>query len=407
MLPFSSLSDDTRFMVCVLLSASVSQSPENNRQLLNEGAPESNMSENETVNAYLPDEIVKDIISRLPVKSLLQFRCVSKHWRDLIAGTQFIKSHLKNAISSSTQHRILLPTSPLISLSYNNINESIQLDSPFLNPRSSIKILGSCNGLVCLMDATRDMIIYNPSTRRHFKPFQSPQQALHCSNRVEFVYGFGCISNRNDMRVVRFPRFGRDSDYNKLKVRDNPPNSPRIGHVSSCYDFIDTVGTFLNGFLHWLAYCNGNIDDDHRVVASFNLSNETFTDLSLPPQDSSLQCYVLGVLQKCLCAICDDIGYTDVEIWLMKEYGVASSWTKFVKIPLNMGIQNISYMIPLGSLNEDEIVLEIDLQSFVIYDAKKKVFRHVTTSAHNLNLFGDGMVYVESLVSPQVLCMLY
>lgn len=363
------------------------------------------MSESEIVNAYLPDEIVKDIISRLPVKSLLQFRCVSKHWRNLISCTQFIKSHLKNAISSSTQHRILLPTTPLISLSYNDINESVQLDSPFLNPRSSIKILGSCNGLVCLIDATRDIIIYNPSTRRHFKPFQSPQQALHCSKRVEFVYGFGCGSNPNDMKLVRFPRFARDSEYNKLKVCDKTPSSWKIGAVSSCYDFIDTVGTFLNGSIHWLAYCNGN-DDDHRVVASFSLSNETFTELCLPPQDSSLPCYVLGVLQGCLCAICDDIGYTDVEIWLMKEYGVVSSWTKFVKIPLNMGIQNISYMMPLGSLNEDEIVLEIDLQSFVIYDAKKKVFRHVV-SAHDMKLFGDAMVYVESLVSPQVLCVLY
>ncbi|KAI3508670.1 hypothetical protein L1887_23679 [Cichorium endivia] len=293
-----------------------------------------------------------------------------------------------------------------MSLSYNDINESIELDCPFLNPRTSIKILGSCNGLVCLIDGTRDMIIYNPSTRRHFKPFQSPQQLLLSSNRVEFVYGFGCGSNPNDMRVVRFPRFARDSEYN-IKVRDKIASSWTCGPIVSCYDFIDTVGTFLNGFLHWLAYRTGNgNDDEHRLVASFNVSKETFTDLPLPPQDSSLPCYVLGVLQGCLCALCDDIGYTDVEVWLMKEYGVVNSWSKLVKIPLNMGIQNISYMMPLGSLNEDEIVLEIDLQSFVIYDVKKKMFKGVMC-ARDLKLFGDAAVYVESLVSPQVLCVLY
>ncbi|KAL7582495.1 hypothetical protein Lser_V15G44343 [Lactuca serriola] len=364
------------------------------------------MSETEIPNPYLPDEIVKEILSRIPVKSLLQFRCVSKHWKELITGTHFIKSHLKNALSSSTQHRILLPTSPLMSLNYNNINESLQLDSPFPNPKTSIKILGSCNGLVCLIDGTRDIIIYNPSTRRHFKPFQSPQQVLHCSNRIEFVYGFGCGSkNPNDMKVVRFPRFARDSGYNKHKVRDKLTSSWRSGSVSSRYDFIDTVGTFLNGVLHWLAYGSGN-GDDYRLVASFDLSEETFLEICLPPQDSSLPCYVLGVLQGCLCAICDDIGYTDVEIWLMKEYGVVNSWSKLVKIPLNMGIQNISYMMPLGSLNEDEIVLEIDLQSFVIYDVKKKVFR-CAMSDHDLKLFGDAMVYVESMLSPQVSCVLY
>lgn len=218
------------------------------------------------------------------------------------------------------------------------------------------------------------------------------------------MYGFGCGSNPNDMRVVRFPRFARDSEYNKLKVHDKINNSWMIGTVSSCYDFIDTVGTYLNGFLHWLAYRNGS--DDNRLVASFNLSKETFRDLSLPIKDSSLPCYVLGVLKGCLCALCDDIGYTDVEVWLMKEYGVVDSWMKFVKIPLNMGIQNISYMMPLGSLNEDEVLLEIDLQSFVIYDVKGKMFRRVT-SGHDLKLFGDAAVYVESLLSPEVLCVLY
>lgn len=214
------------------------------------------------------------------------------------------------------------------------------------------------------------------------------------------MYGFGCGANPNDMGMVRFPRFARDSEYNKLKVCDKNPSSWAIGAVSSCYyDFIDTIGTFLNSSLHWLAYRGGYDDDDHRLVASFNLSNERFTYFSLPPHDSSLPCYALGVLQGCLCAICDDIDYTDVEIWLMKEYGVVNSWTKFVSIPLNMGIQNISYMMPLGSLNEDEILLEIDFQSLLIYDAKKKVFRGVR-SGYDLNLFGDAMVYVESLVSP-------
>lgn len=358
-------------------------------------------------NADLPDEVIRDILSRLPVKSLLQFRCVSKHWRGLIADTHFIKSHLKKV---STHHQILVPTLPLLSLSYNaspnDTNASIELDCPFLKPTTSIKILGSCNGLVCLIDATRDMIIYNPSTRRHFKPYQSPQQVLHCSNRIEFVYGFGCGSNPNDMRVVRFPRFARDSEYTKFKVCGVGCGSRVSGVVAyKNYDFIDTVGTFLNGSLHWLAHHSSN-NDENRVVASFNISKETFRDLCLPPQQGSLPYYILGVLQGCLSAVCDDMNYTDVDVWLMTEYGVVKSWTKFMKIPLNTGIENISYMMPLRLVNENEILAEIDLQSFVIYNVKKRRFSRVKTAC-DLKWFGDAAIYVESLLPPQVLCVLY
>ncbi|KAK1432083.1 hypothetical protein QVD17_08973 [Tagetes erecta] len=350
------------------------------------------MSEYSIRNPDFPDDIIRDILSRLPVKSLLQFRCVSKHFRGLISDNHFIKSHLKKAESLSTHHRILVPVSPLLSLNYSlpptDINASIELSCPFQNPRSVIKIVGSCNGLVCLIHGLRDLTIYNPSTRC-LKPFQSPQQLHSDSNQIEYVYGFGFGSNPDDMRVVRFPRFARDCEYTKFNA----------------YDFIDTSGTFLNGSLHWLAR-HSNIQNQNRVIASFDVSKETFRDVSLPPQDPSLPYYILGVLKGCLYALCDGIYHTEVEIWLMKEYGVVNSWSKFVKIPVDMWTGNISYMRPLRSLSDDEILLEIDLQSYAIYYAEKKMFRRVK-GVGNVKWFGDATVYVESLLSPQVSFVFY
>nr|XP_043615394.1 F-box/kelch-repeat protein At3g23880-like [Erigeron canadensis]XP_043615395.1 F-box/kelch-repeat protein At3g23880-like [Erigeron canadensis] len=352
------------------------------------------MSESKISNANFPDEIICDVLSRLPVKSLLQFRSVSKHWRSLITDTHFIKSHLKKAESISSHHRILVPVSPILSLDYNvspySISSSTELDCKFIKPWNSGKLLGSCNGLVCLIDGRKDISIYNPSTRRHFKPLQSSQQAVrHSPNesyQTEFVYGFGCSSNSIGPRVFRFPRFARDSE-------------------SLVYDFIDTVGTFLNGSLHWLARYSNN-DGEHRVIALFNISQDTLSDLSLPPHrphQPVLPYYALGVLKGCLFALCDGINHTGIEVWLMKEYGVVNSWSMFIKIPLDNGI---GYMRPLSCVNDDEIVLEIDLQSYAIYNAKTKTLEHVK-SVHNLKWFGDAAVYVESLLSPEVSCVLY
>jgi hypothetical protein len=42
----------------------------------------------------LPEELVLEILIRLPVKSLRCFKCVSKAWRTEISDPSFILSHL-------------------------------------------------------------------------------------------------------------------------------------------------------------------------------------------------------------------------------------------------------------------------------------------------------------------------
>ncbi|KAL7166820.1 hypothetical protein ACSBR2_037484 [Camellia fascicularis] len=50
----------------------------------------------------LPEEIITDILSRLPVRLLLRFRCISMHWRALIDSSDFVKLHLNRSIETNT-----------------------------------------------------------------------------------------------------------------------------------------------------------------------------------------------------------------------------------------------------------------------------------------------------------------
>lgn len=53
---------------------------------------------------FLPEELIVKILLKLPVKSLLQFKCVCKLWKTLISNTQFANNHL---LSSTAYPRLV------------------------------------------------------------------------------------------------------------------------------------------------------------------------------------------------------------------------------------------------------------------------------------------------------------
>ncbi|KAK3012848.1 hypothetical protein RJ639_010348 [Escallonia herrerae] len=50
---------------------------------------------------YLPDEIIEEILTKLPVKSLLRFTAVCKSWYSHIKNPSFINAHLNQTIANT------------------------------------------------------------------------------------------------------------------------------------------------------------------------------------------------------------------------------------------------------------------------------------------------------------------
>jgi len=93
------------------------------------------MSSSSQCSAVFPEELMIDILSRVPVKDLMRFRCTSKWMNHLILDRAFVKLHLQRC---SKNTNILLTT-----VDYEN-NEtmycaaSLYLQSLSQNPSSTI-----------------------------------------------------------------------------------------------------------------------------------------------------------------------------------------------------------------------------------------------------------------------------
>ena len=132
----------------------------------------------------LPYDIVLNILTRLPVKSVIRLRCVSKSLYSSITTPYFISTHLnhtKNNINRDNACVIHLPYSsrhaiPACTVALDRSFDTIsEIRVPFDFPHPRLQIVGSCNGLLCLAELVYGDVIYlwNPSVRK-FKKLPDP-----------------------------------------------------------------------------------------------------------------------------------------------------------------------------------------------------------------------------------------
>ncbi|XP_018633710.2 F-box only protein 8-like isoform X1 [Nicotiana tomentosiformis] len=62
----------------------------------------------EVTAVHFPEEILGDILSRLTVRSLLRFECVSKFWNTLISKPYFNVKHLNHAKNDQNSQKFLI-----------------------------------------------------------------------------------------------------------------------------------------------------------------------------------------------------------------------------------------------------------------------------------------------------------
>ncbi|GAU45634.1 hypothetical protein TSUD_175470 [Trifolium subterraneum] len=398
----------------------------------------------------LLDELIADILSRLPIKTLMQIKCVCKSWKTLISfDPSFAKLHLQR---SPRNNQLLLiaewgmpdqrldlsvvpfPVSRLLETPiefrhpYYRLKDVTIPNDPYyrLKNMDCSEIVGSCNGLICLGTICQNtrFRIWNPATNT-------------LSEKLGFVtdfswFIFGYDISTDTYKVVAF-------SSNKVKVFSFSDNvwrdiqsfpivpfglHPRQHHF---HQYNSNHGVYVSGTINWLAIRNkveydewNDITVDQFVIVSLDLATETYRQLlppsgfvEVPPVEPSVT-----VLMDCLC-FSHRFKDTHFVLWKMMEFGVQESWTQFLKISfqdlrIDYGISNLLayrsqlFLLPLcvsessntlimASNQEDYVAHFYGPQHAIVYNWRDNIVEQFTSNDEIM--WFDTKDYVESLVS--------
>ncbi|KAL2458313.1 F-box protein [Forsythia ovata] len=367
----------------------------------------------------LPHEIVLDILSRLPIKSVFQFRFACRSWQLLSHDPHLVSMHMSRALIDQRLCLIFHCDYPIRNqlhfVEFSDVDDCEivrKIDTPFASSMPEFSVIGSCNGLLCLVDSllASSIYIYNPFTR----DYKVLPKSIEFQDQI-VIFGFGFHPVTKEYKVIKIvyypsaynldnPRHFRRLTYfnsrrSDVQIYNLCTNEWRsIGEIPYRLEKRSSPGVLASGRLHWMSQCgkfNGRRD---RIIVSFDLSDDSFRNIPKPDSGalrSWLSSYV-AVLGGCLCAFVPlPLGNGAMDIWVMKEYGVQDSWVKEYTIGPNYSPSFIgpefqkSYSIWRNYLNgklvrilcllkNGEILLEYKGGSLVSYNPDSGMFKNHT-----------------------------
>ncbi|KNA16446.1 hypothetical protein SOVF_089180 [Spinacia oleracea] len=348
---------------------------------------------------FLYDDLVQEILVRLPAKTLVRCRCVCKSWCSLISSPNFILDHVCRN-KEAKHHQVLLRSfnnaekKVRYKLCHDNehLDEIMLIDFPFVSKRHDFfRMVGCVNGLVCLSDdmveVTDTLILWNPMIRR-FLTVPELKLDVESTDLGRSVFGFGFDACKNDYKLVRIV-YRKNPDFEALQVEA----SIAIFRLSSsCWEvkgsasvpLLDTRQAYVNGVIHWLAY--------NKLIVGFDVKTEAFKPMMLPQPLQNANISDLTIASWCDLLSVFENGYWSGRLclWVMKDYGASKSWTKQFVVE--------SFVMVRSLRKNGSVVLQNIGGKLVMYNAKTNQFEEFKTHVED-TIYGFHMKsYIESLV---------
>ncbi|KAK1408161.1 hypothetical protein QVD17_39796 [Tagetes erecta] len=381
----------------------------------------------------LPIEIIEEIISRVPVKSILRFRSVSKPWLSIISNNpSFTKLHFTRTTSNHF--------TALFIAAYDQCNRkryflSAARDGGLITHLMTLdnaRTIGTSQaqhlkGLVCFSFTSlypncncSYAYIINPSTRSVFKLPEPDDLLTYGKVHACYLFGFDEFTNEHKVvlyirkhggSVVEFRIFSMSS-YSWRKIDVEPPvgftwDSLRFDTKSSvCVNSV--VHLMLRGSFDVLAIdlrTNKScvISTPHGVVPStpFRLDarNVTLTKDNYPR---------IIKIDGCVGVVCHDrvVESNEMHIWILQDYESRVWIRETIAFPKPWS--KLDGPFPFDDDNMGGVIFSLrktsgNVVNLPIYNKKRKSFKSIQFTLGELLCsktitFGEIKCYAESIL---------
>ncbi|CAA7027529.1 unnamed protein product [Microthlaspi erraticum] len=284
---------------------------------------------------YLPFDLTLEILSRLPAKSLVRYRCVSKNWSSLTTLPSFID--LFGSRSSARQPRLLLSfvleerkrfvfsfpqhhnpdgsCPPLYSYQITDpcLNEKYKREHECFNRTSTIS--ESVHGLI-LLNGNK---IWNPSLRRFFT---LPDPKDYVPGNVYMWYlGYDPLEDKHKVLSVL-----RDKHFEPPQVLTlGAQESWRITESYPMHYPSGGDGRCINGVVYYAASVVIGNKTFSKYLTSFDVKSEKFN----PPVKFPKTCSWSGTMSSYdgkLALVNSTTPFGDVDLYILKDE-TGDEWT--------------------------------------------------------------------------------
>ncbi|PRQ42296.1 putative F-box domain-containing protein [Rosa chinensis] len=395
---------------------------------------------------YSSEDLVEQILSGLPPKSLMRFKCVCDLWCNLIKSPSFVAKHLSGSMRASSMPVLFKRPVPrdkennimdekgvenddddvgTLLWSLNLCNEddndyllstvleelNVPLPAPLkLKHSSDLTIAGHCDGIICLKLFTGNVILCNPAMKE-FKLLPKSFLLL-CNDDFDDLWslsyelryyteqlGFGYDPEGKDYKVLRFVIYDESCYWFKAEVYTMDSNSWReikteYNNIIQFVNWSSDQPIYFNGICYWQV--SGSRGE---FILSFDMGNELFHEILNPDLPDKCGVVRLAVWKEFISLFTyqeEIVVPPSYDMWvMMDDLGDGKgSWTKYFTIGPVEGDK-----WPLLFWKGDQLLMESNDGQIVLYNIGTQILKYLPIHFIRDLYYSQELVYVNSIVS--------
>ncbi|KAG7578430.1 F-box associated domain type 1 [Arabidopsis thaliana x Arabidopsis arenosa] len=339
----------------------------------------------------LPGDLVNEILTRVPLKSMRAVRLTCKKWNDLSKSQSFTKMHIGKTLAATKKDESQM----IVMMGYSLYLTSIVISGDpstehkgqliCLNGQVKVSKFYHCEGLLlCLLKDDSRFVVWNPYLGQ--PRWIEPRYSHRPKGWDRFSYALGYVNNESFRRYKLF----RFIDYYY-----NAPEKQFFWY--EIYDFDSDLWTSLDVTPHWrIAFSNGGVSlkgntywfaaernlDLEEVIADrlicFDFTSERFGPLLPLPFSGGHDDYMtLSCVREEKLAVLlqhNESNPYELDLWITTKLETEEvSWSKFLRVATEFD----NWVPFIGG-------------SFFIDEEKKVAIGFDDGNCHTINIIGEA-----------------